>query len=105
MGLGSDWAPSGSKNLLGEMKVAWLANQAPGQSVHAPERSWPWRRRTRPGFSSGTGNWAPSRPGKRADLLVIDGQQGDDYLRLIQARETDITLVLIEGVPRLGWRG
>jgi hypothetical protein len=41
-------------------------------------------------------------PGKRADLLVIAGQQGDDYLRLIEARETDITLVLIEGVARYG---
>ena len=24
IGLGSDWSPSGSKNLLGELKVAWL---------------------------------------------------------------------------------
>src|SRR6185295_13544522 len=27
IGLGSDWSPTGSKNLLGELKVAWLFNQ------------------------------------------------------------------------------
>ena len=27
IGLGSDWSPTGSKNLLGELKVAWLYNQ------------------------------------------------------------------------------
>ena len=27
IGLGSDWSPSGSKNLLGELKVAWLYSQ------------------------------------------------------------------------------
>jgi 5-methylthioadenosine/S-adenosylhomocysteine deaminase len=27
MGLGSDWSPSGSKNLLGELKVAWVVAQ------------------------------------------------------------------------------
>jgi hypothetical protein len=41
-------------------------------------------------------------PGKRADLLVIAGQQGDDYERLLRARETDIHLALIEGVGRYG---
>ncbi len=41
-------------------------------------------------------------PGKRADLLVIAGQQGDDYERLLRARETDIHLVLLEGVGRYG---
>lgn len=101
MGLGSDWAPSGSKNLLGELKVAILANQAQGSpftareivamaTVHAA-RILKW-----------DGELGTIEPGKRADLLVIAGQQGDDYLRLVAARETDITLVLIEGVPRHG---
>ena len=27
IGLGSDWSPTGSKNLLGELKVAWLYSQ------------------------------------------------------------------------------
>jgi hypothetical protein len=41
-------------------------------------------------------------PGKRADLLCVNGQQGDDYLRVIKARESSIALVIIDGVPRVG---
>jgi 5-methylthioadenosine/S-adenosylhomocysteine deaminase len=101
MGLGSDWAPSGSKNLLGELKVAWLANQTLGEPFSAQEivamatanaaRILRW-----------DGELGAIEPGKRADLLVIAGQQGDDYERLIRARETDISLVLIEGIARYG---
>lgn len=101
MGLGSDWAPSGSKNLLGELKVAWLANQAQGSPFSAqqivamatanPARILKWDQEL------GT-----IEPGKRADLLVIAGQQGDDYERLIRARETDIWLVVIEGKAHYG---
>lgn len=101
MGLGSDWAPSGSKNLLGEMKVAWLANRAQGSPFSAQEI-----------VAMATANAArilawdqelgTIEPGKRADLLVIAGQQGDDYERLLATRETDISLVLIEGLPRYG---
>ena len=43
-------------------------------------------------------------PGKSADLIAINGQQGDDFMRLIKARETSLTLVIIDGVPRVGQR-
>ena len=40
-------------------------------------------------------------PGARADLLVIDGS-GDPYDALVHAKETDIRLVMINGVARYG---
>lgn len=104
MGIGSDWAPSGSKNLLGEMKVAWLASQEAGGVFSAEEI-----------VAMATHNAAcilqwdhalgTIEAGKRADLIAVDGQQGDDYLRLIGARETTLTLVVIDGVPRAGQPG
>ena len=36
------------------------------------------------------------------DLLVLDDTGGDPYERLISARETAISLVVINGVPRYG---
>jgi hypothetical protein len=48
------------------------------------------------------GELSTIEPGKRADLLVIAGQQGDPYERLLRAQETDIHLALIEGVGRYG---
>jgi 5-methylthioadenosine/S-adenosylhomocysteine deaminase len=102
IGLGSDWSPTGSKNLLGELKVAWLYNRhALGELFKARElvamatrdaaRILRW--------SSADGVLAA---GKRADILVIDGTAGDPYDALVQARETDIELVMINGIARYG---
>jgi hypothetical protein len=41
-------------------------------------------------------------PGKRADLIVVNGRTGDPYEHLLRARETSITLVVIDGKARLG---
>ena len=97
--LGSDWAPSGSKNLLGEIKVAWLASRehgtvfTPRELVEMitvnPARALKWEALL-----------GSIEPGKLADLVVVDGQSDDAYLSLIHARESTITLVLIGGVPR-----
>ena len=40
--------------------------------------------------------------GKYADLLVVARDSGDPYATLLQAQETDISLVIINGVPRFG---
>jgi 5-methylthioadenosine/S-adenosylhomocysteine deaminase len=40
--------------------------------------------------------------GKRADLAVWSGKSADPYGALIRARESDLRLVLINGVPRYG---
>jgi hypothetical protein len=100
IGLGSDWSPSGSKNLLGELKVAWLvAQQIGGLAKHdiiamatrtaAKILGW--------GASVGT-----LEPGKRADLFVVKGSSADPYDQLIRSKERDISLVLINGIPRFG---
>lgn len=101
--LGSDWAPSGSKNLIGELKVAWLASRhagdlfTPKELVEMvttnPARAVKWDHLL--------GSIAP---GQLADLLVVDGRSGDPYEQLLLARETTIVLVVIGGVPRVGQR-
>jgi cytosine/adenosine deaminase-related metal-dependent hydrolase len=76
IGLGSDWSSTGSKNLLGELKVASLASAAAGgvftdaeivamaTSVGAAILGW----------DSVLGSLEPT---KRADLIVIDRRGGD----------------------------
>jgi hypothetical protein len=101
MGIGSDWSPSGSKNLLGELKVARLVSQERGGVFTNREL-----------LAMATTNaakilkWDKAigsiEPGKFADLLVVNGRKGDPYDRLINSRETSITLVVINGVPRYG---
>lgn len=102
MGLGSDWSPTGSKNLLGEMKVAWLHSQHAlnGQfsardivamATHEAARILKWDKVV--GTIEAT---------RRADLLVIDGATADPYDALIRAKETDLRLVMINGIARYG---
>src|SRR5262249_28413572 len=43
------------------------------------------------------------KAGARADLLVIDSQASNAYEGLLEASETDIRLVMINGVARYGW--
>ena len=104
--LGSDWAPSGTRNILWELKVADLWNKAqpspiftdqelarlvtanPGQALSGP---WP--------HPVGT-----IEPGGLADLVVVARRHPDPYRNLIQATETDIRLVVVGGRPRYGTR-
>lgn len=99
--LGSDWAPSGSKNLLGELKVAWLAAQHAGAAItHEdlvamvtinPAKAAKWDHLL-----------GSIQPGRLADLVAVNGRSEDPYQQLVEARETSITLVTIGGVPRVG---
>jgi cytosine/adenosine deaminase-related metal-dependent hydrolase/C-terminal processing protease CtpA/Prc len=99
--LGSDWSPSGSKNLLAELKVARLWSEAQGGVFGArelvemvtsnPARALKWN-----------DHLGSLSPGRRADLAVIGGVGGDPYDHLIDAHEGDISLVVINGWLRYG---
>jgi 5-methylthioadenosine/S-adenosylhomocysteine deaminase len=101
IGLGSDWSVSGSKNLLGELKAARLASDAQGGVFSERELVTMVTRNAAEILKWGHA-LGSIEPGKRADLLVIAGRQGDPYATLIQARETGVTLVTIDGVPLYG---
>jgi cytosine/adenosine deaminase-related metal-dependent hydrolase len=99
--IGSDWGPSGSKNLLGELKAADLWNRAHGRpfsdsllvamvTVH-PARALQWQA------------WAGTvTQGKAADLVVLDRIRLDPYRNLIEATERNVQLVLVGGRPMYG---
>jgi hypothetical protein len=106
IGLGSDWSPSGSKNLLGELKAARAASDyyafglsdrdlvLMATSGAAAVARW-----------DGANGVGQIVTGKKADLLVLDGAAGNAssvYAKLINAKETDVRLVVIDGVKRYG---
>jgi 5-methylthioadenosine/S-adenosylhomocysteine deaminase len=101
IGIGSDWSPSGSKNLLGELKVARLV--AAERSLAFSDRELlAMATRDAAGILSWDGAVGSIEAGKRADMLVVYGRSGDPYAKLLEARETAIALVVIDGVPRYG---
>lgn len=99
--LGSDWSPSGSRNLLGELKVAAAVSDHLGGLFTKAElvslvtrnaaKALRWQK------SLGT-----IEAGKLADLVVISRKSGDPYDRLISATEEDVDLVMISGTARAG---
>jgi cytosine/adenosine deaminase-related metal-dependent hydrolase len=102
IGLGSDWSPTGSKNLLGELKIAWLYSQ------HALNGLLSARDIAAMATCEGARilRWdkvlGTIEAGKRADFLVVDGVASDPYEALIRALETDVRLVMINGIARYG---
>lgn len=100
IGIGSDWAPSGSKNLLAELKVARAHD--PGADVFSDRELVALATRNAAGILRWDPLFGSIEKGKRADLLVVAGRAGDPYARLLAARETSVALVVISGVPRYG---
>ena len=105
IGLGSDWSPSGSKNLLGELKVAWLYSQHALGGLFGARDLVAMATRDAAAILKWQKVLGTLEPGKRADVVVIDGNAGDPYEALIKAKETSIHLVMINGVARYGMPG
>jgi 5-methylthioadenosine/S-adenosylhomocysteine deaminase len=101
IGIGPDWSVWGSKNLLAELKVARLVSEhlddvfSPRELVAMATinaaRILKWDRVL---GSLGVG--------KRADLVVVAGRGDDPYRHLVDADESAIALVVIDGVRRYG---
>jgi 5-methylthioadenosine/S-adenosylhomocysteine deaminase len=100
--LGSDWSLTGSKNLLGELKVAWLHNQQALNGLFSARELVAMATREAARILKWDAVAGTLETGKRADLIVIGGAAADPYDALIRARETDLRLVMINGVARYG---
>jgi 5-methylthioadenosine/S-adenosylhomocysteine deaminase len=102
IGLGSDWSPTGSKNLLGELKVAWLYDQCRLNGLFGARGIVAMATRDAAAILKWTQKAGQIVAGRRADLLVVDGTAGDPYELLLRASETDLRLVMVNGVARYG---
>ncbi|HVR57300.1 MAG TPA: amidohydrolase family protein [Pseudolabrys sp.] len=102
--LGSDWGPSGSKNLLGELKFARIVSDHLGglytneelvrMVTTVPAKMLRW--------DAYVGS---IEAGKRADLLVLADNVQHPYSQLIDASENQVICVMVDGRPRLGRQG
>lgn len=102
--LGSDWGPSGTRSVLGELKVARLVSDAKGWGFSDSDLvkmvttnpgdvlARPWKHQT-----------GRLQPGAVGDLLVIRAKAGvNPFKALVGARERDVELVVISGRAEYG---
>lgn len=100
--LGSDWSPTGSKNILWELKVADLYNNNslnnfftdielvemvtcnPAKAIRVADQI------------------GSIKAGLFADLVIFNKLEDDPYRNLIQCTEKDLKLSIISGRPRYG---
>jgi 5-methylthioadenosine/S-adenosylhomocysteine deaminase len=106
--IGCDWSPTGSKNLLQELKVARWAARSQGAALPDVElvRAVTSTAAQAVGWGGAVGALAP---GAYADLLVLrDAERSrgrpEPYARLVDAVEGDVGLVMVHGLPRYGDR-
>jgi 5-methylthioadenosine/S-adenosylhomocysteine deaminase len=101
IGIGPDWSPTGSKNLLGELKIARLVSDHRG-GIFEPRELLAAATREAAAILKWQDQIGTLEHDKRADLLILPGGSGDAYEQLLGASEKDIELVVIDGVPRFG---
>jgi 5-methylthioadenosine/S-adenosylhomocysteine deaminase len=102
--LGSDWSPSGSKNLLGELKVAHEYDKAKwGHSLS--DTNLVKMVTINPAVALGWDDKVGRiKTDYYADVAAFKKNKPDPYRNLIEAIERDVRLVLVDGVPYYGDR-
>jgi len=106
--LSNDWAPSGTPNLLAELKVAAAAYENRyGEAL--PAKTLVEMVTTNPARAIGWESKAGAiRAGAFADLILVAKHGEDPFEDLLRATEEDIELILINGKPVFGsavWMG
>lgn len=102
--LGADWAPSGTKNIQGELKSARLVSDAQDlgltdQDLVAMVTSGPGDILRR-AYGRQLGR---IQPGALADLVVLRASRSTEpFHRIVTSTEDDVDLVVVGGVPSYG---
>jgi cytosine/adenosine deaminase-related metal-dependent hydrolase len=102
--IGSDWGPSGTRNVLGEIKVAALVSKRRGWSLSPFDLV---RMITCVPGDALAGPWAVQagrlQPGALGDVVVIRARpSAEPFAAVVAATEQDVQLVVVGGRPLYG---
>jgi 5-methylthioadenosine/S-adenosylhomocysteine deaminase len=100
--LGADWSPSGSKSVLGELKVADLYNKSKLGSAFSDQEICSMVT-CNPAQALGWETMVGAlKQDLHADFVVMADRGQDPYRTLIESTERDVQLVAINGYPMVG---
>ncbi|MBA46013.1 MAG: hypothetical protein CMB31_05445 [Euryarchaeota archaeon] len=97
-----DWAPSGAKNVLHEVKIAdWWDTNVLGDRFSDFEMAQMLTTNSVDQVAW-TDHLGRIKPGLAADFLVLDSFESNPYRNLIEAVDPDVRLVVVGGLPVFG---
>ena len=100
--LAPDWAPSGSKSVLGELKVADLVKKHDLKSLFTDRELVEMVTRNPAAAMDWSKRLGQISEGYLADVIVVDDKNADPYRNLITATEENIQMVIVRGEPLYG---
>ena len=100
--LAPDWAPSGSKSVLGELKVADLVNKHDLKLLFTDHELVEMVTRNPAVAMDWSKRLGQISEGYLADVIVVDDKNADPYRNLIAAIEENIQMVIVRGEPLYG---
>ena len=97
-----DWSPTGSTNMLAELRYAGQLSQGELSGLFSDRALFEMATAV-PARIAGIGDKVGSlRPGLFADLFVLMGDSSHPYAALTHAKPEDVQLVLVGGIPIYG---
>jgi hypothetical protein len=100
--LGADWSPSGSKNLLGELKVADMWNRDHLGGHFSDEELCRMATSNPADAVNWSGRLGRLQDEHHGDVVVMADREADPYRNLITSIERDVEFVAINGEPFYG---
>jgi 5-methylthioadenosine/S-adenosylhomocysteine deaminase len=100
--LAPDWSPTGSKSMLGELKIADVLNRTQLDRLFSDPELVAMVTRN-PAIALGWGHIAGQiAPEFIGDVIVVDAIEENAHRNLIRATETHVKLVIVRGEPLYG---
>jgi cytosine/adenosine deaminase-related metal-dependent hydrolase len=100
--LAPDWAPSGAKNMLGEIQYAAKLNQTTLGGFFSSQQLFEMATSIPARIAHIDDKVGSIQPGLFADLFLLRGDATQPFDALFQSKPQDVSLVVVNGVPIYG---
>ena len=100
--LAPDWAPSGAKNMLGEIQYAAKLNKTSLGGFFSNQQLFEMATSIPARIAHIDDKVGMIQPGLYADLFLLHGDATQPFDSLVQSKPQDVSLVVVNGVPIYG---
>ncbi len=100
--LAPDWAPSGAKNMLGEIQYAANLNKTKLGGFFSNQQLFEMATSIPARIAHIDDKVGTIQPGLFADLFLLHGEATQPFDTLVQSKPQDVSLVVVNGVPIYG---